>query len=466
MTDSIRRIDSVYCIIDIETNGLSSKRGKITEIAIYKHDGKKIVDEFQTLINPETPIPYEITRITGITPQMVENAPKFYEVAKDILEITEDCVFVAHNVNFDYNFIHQEFKNLGYSFQRKKLCTVKQSRLLLPGHKSYSLGKICTDLNIKIEGRHRAAGDARATVSLFEILLNIDKDLGTKKKLEEQLSKYLHPDLDIHKVLEAPTETGIYYLLDNKHNVIYVGKSTNIRTRLYNHLRQPKTTKAIRMHNEVADVDFEITGSELMALLRESEEIKRLKPKFNVALKRSNFPFGIVSERDLFGYINLSIVKYNKSHNPHTTYTTKASALKHLESLSDEFSLCLGLCGLQKCGHGCITKSTNNCSGAALCEEDAELYNRKVGKALDSISFSKSDILIVDKAENEDLNSAILIRKNKFEGYGTFDPEFQNSIPEILEQIEFKEDNPDSRHIIKSHLKNKKVKKIIDLSKF
>ena len=208
----------MYCIIDIETNGLSSKRGKITEIAIYKHDGKKIIDKFQTLINPETPIPFEITRITGITAQMVENAPKFYEVAKEILDITEGCVFVAHNVTFDYNFVHEELK-------------------------SYSLGNICNDLHIKLEERHRAAGDAMATVYLFEKLLAIDEYLGTKKKLEEQLSKYLHSDLDIRKILDAPTQTGIYYLFDNKQNVIYIGKSANIRTRLYNHLRQPKPQK-------------------------------------------------------------------------------------------------------------------------------------------------------------------------------------------------------------------------------
>ena len=133
----------MWCIIDIETTGVSKHRGKITEIAIYKHDGKKVVDEFVSLINPETSIPFDISRLTGITNQMVQNAPKFYEVAKDVISITEDCVFVAHNVNFDYGFIEEEFDRLGYDFQRKKMCTVKQSRVLLPGHRSYSLGKLC-----------------------------------------------------------------------------------------------------------------------------------------------------------------------------------------------------------------------------------------------------------------------------------------------------------------------------------
>ncbi|MBD80945.1 MAG: hypothetical protein CL840_18655 [Crocinitomicaceae bacterium] len=453
----------MYSIIDIETNGLNSKRGKITEIAIFKHDGEKIVEEFQTLINPETPIPYEITRITGISSQMVEDAPKFYQVAKEILEITEDSVFVAHNVNFDYGFIQEEFKNLGYTFKRKKLCTVKQSKLLLPGHRSYSLGRICKDLGIPIEGRHRAAGDARATVTLFEKLLEVDSDLGTKRKASEQLSKYLHPEFDISKILEAPKKTGVYYLFNEKGDIIYVGKSTNIRTRLNNHLRQPKTNKAMRMHNEVADVDYRVTGSELMALLVESEEIKRIKPKFNSALKRNNFPFGIIMEEDLFGYMTLSVVKYNQSHNPYSTFTTKASAQNRLEQLSREYRLCLGLCGLQKCGSGCVTKAVEECNGAALYEEEPTCYNERVREALESLTVLGKDALIIDRGKDEDSLSAILIQGNKYIGYGIFDPEFQNNKDEILEQISYKEDNPDSRYIIASYLKHKRVKQIIPL---
>ena len=153
-----------YAVCDIETTGGNNRAGKITEIAIFLLEDGKIIDEFSSLINPERPIPPFITQLTGITDAMVEDAPKFYEVAARIVEITKDAVFVAHNVSFDYNFIVTEFARLGYVFQRDKFCTLANSRKLIPGHASYSLGNLCADLNIQLIDRHRATGDARATV--------------------------------------------------------------------------------------------------------------------------------------------------------------------------------------------------------------------------------------------------------------------------------------------------------------
>lgn len=165
----------VYAIIDIETSGGNHKNGKITEIAIYKHDGKKIVDEFVTLVNPEMKIDWYVKKLTGINDEMVSTAPKFFEVAKRIVNITRGCIFIAHNVDFDYDFIRAEFRSLGFDYKRTKLCTVKLSRALLPGKTSYSLGKLCEELGIVVEDRHRASGDALATVKLFELLLQADK---------------------------------------------------------------------------------------------------------------------------------------------------------------------------------------------------------------------------------------------------------------------------------------------------
>ena len=159
----------MYAIVDIETTGGSPVKEKITEIAIYIHDGQKITNEFVTLINPEKNIPYNIIALTGITNEMVASAPKFYEIARDIVELTKDRTIIAHNSTFDYSFIRNEFRSLGYNFQREQLCTVKLSRKLIPGLRSYSLGAICSELGIKITDRHRAAGDALATAKLFDI---------------------------------------------------------------------------------------------------------------------------------------------------------------------------------------------------------------------------------------------------------------------------------------------------------
>ncbi|MGE0077838.1 MAG: PolC-type DNA polymerase III [Bacteroidales bacterium] len=161
----------MYAIVDIETSGGRAQTDRITEIAIYIHDGERIVDEFSTLINPEVYIPPFITQLTGITNEMVANAPKFYEVAKQIVLLTEGHLFVAHNAPFDYKFIQTEFKRLGYDYQRQTLCTVRMSRKIIPGMKSYSLGNLCENLGITINNRHRAAGDAYATTQLLELLL-------------------------------------------------------------------------------------------------------------------------------------------------------------------------------------------------------------------------------------------------------------------------------------------------------
>lgn len=171
----------MFAIIDIETTGNSYKYGQITEIAVFQHNGIEVTNSFHTLIKPDMDIPNFITRLTGITNEMVANAPKFYEVAKEIVQLTAGRTFVAHNVHFDYRFLREEYKRLGYNFFRKTLCTVQLSRKMLPGHSSYSLGNICRDLNIEINGRHRADGDALATVKLFEILLKKNEGLNNQK---------------------------------------------------------------------------------------------------------------------------------------------------------------------------------------------------------------------------------------------------------------------------------------------
>ena len=170
----------MFAIIYIETCGgkFNYPNGRITEICILIHDGLSVVEKFSTLIDPECYIAPIYTDITGITNQMVIGAPKFHQVAKKIHELTENRTFVAHNVSFDYNFIKAEFASLGFHFHRNKLCTVQLSRKLIPGHKSYSLGKICEALNIPNNSRHRAEGDAVATAKLFDMLLQAKSKKG------------------------------------------------------------------------------------------------------------------------------------------------------------------------------------------------------------------------------------------------------------------------------------------------
>src|SRR4030042_3543654 len=275
----------MYAIIDIETTGGSARLEKITEIAIYQHDGEKITGEYVTLVNPERNIPYFITNLTGITNEMVENAPRFYEIAKTIVELTEGRKFVAHNARFDYSFIRQEFKSLGYKFRRSLIDTVTLSRKLYPGYRSYSLGNICRELKIVINDRHRASGDALATVRLFEMLLERDREInGNRSDLirNTRLSK-LNPRLDISKIDIIPEEPGIYYFYNEDGELIYIGKSRNLQQRITTHLSNNTSNRTMEMRDLIADIDWDLTGSELIALLRESFEIKDNKPFYNRA---------------------------------------------------------------------------------------------------------------------------------------------------------------------------------------
>ena len=217
-----------YTIIDVETSG---RTNRITEISVFKYNGDTVVDEFTSLVNPNCYIPDHITALTGIDNGTVANAPDFQDIAQQILDITEDAIFVAHNVNFDYNVIRNEFKSLNIEFNRKKLCTVRLSRKLLPGHKSYSLGKLCKDLNINVNGRHRARGDAEATVILFQKLQAQEKSREVFSAFLNKNSKEatLPPNLPKEIFNAIPNSIGIYYFKNKKGEIIYVGKAKDIK---------------------------------------------------------------------------------------------------------------------------------------------------------------------------------------------------------------------------------------------
>jgi len=270
----------LYAIVDIETTGGKFNEEGITEIAIYKFDGHEVVDQFISLVNPERDIQPFVVQLTGINSNMLRNAPKFYEVAKRIIEITEDCILVAHNAQFDYRILGTEFRRLGYDYKRKTLCTVELSKDLIPGQASYSLGKLVRSLGIPVTDRHRASGDALATVKLFKLLLAKD----TSKNIIQQSIKVNQKNKLDSKFLiildKLPTITGVYYIHNADGDIIYIGKSNNIKKRLNQHFLGTNA-KSKKIQKLVSDVTFESTGSELVALLKESEEIKQIKPLFN-----------------------------------------------------------------------------------------------------------------------------------------------------------------------------------------
>lgn len=455
----------MYAIIDIETTGGSARIEKITEIAIYIHDGNQITGEFVSLVNPERNIPYFITNLTGITNEMVEDAPRFYEIAKQIVELTEGRTFVAHNARFDYSFIREEFKSLGFNFRRSILDTVALSRKLLPGHKSYSLGNICNDLRISINGRHRASGDALATVKLFEILMEKDREVnGSKEALMKntKVSK-LNPKLDISKIDKIPEEPGVYYFYNENSDLIYIGKSRNLSQRVSTHLSNNSTNRAMEMRDQIADIDWERTGSELIALLKESYEIKLNKPVYNRLQRRSGFQWGIFRFTDTNGYINYRYGQLNNDDLPVSVFTSKEKTKSKINSLVETYSLCQKLSGLYETDGACFHYQVGICHGACIGKESAEAYNERAIKATEEFIFSRRNFFIIDRGRDKEERCAVKIVNGKYSGFGYFNiNDMGFGLSAVHDCIVQSIDNHDIQGILKQYLKNNRVEKIIE----
>lgn len=452
----------MYAVLDLETTGGKYNEEGVTEVAIYKYDGHKVVDQFISLVNPERPIQAFVVGLTGINNEMLRNAPKFYEIAKRIIEITADCILVAHNAQFDYRILQLEFDRLGYDFQRKSLCTVELSKELLPGQQSYSLGKLVRNLGIPITDRHRANGDAMATVKLFKMLLAKD----TKKTIIQEAVK-LNPkkqiDTKLRDILEGlPGTTGVYYMHNVNGTIIYIGKSKNIRKRVNQHFTSDNR-KSKEIQEEVEAVTYEETGSELVALLKENEEIKKNRPAHNRALRRTLFKSQLISFTDEEGYINLKVEKADNRKPSITTFANQLAAKSYLERIVETYNLCQSKVGLHTTGGNCFNYTIKSCKGACIDEEPAEIYNKRVQEFIDRNSFHSRSFMIIDRGRSVDERSVILIEDGKFEGFGFYNLNFQLN-PEILQRIIIPmKDNRDARHIIQSYLRTRKVQRTVEL---
>ncbi|MBI9041492.1 exonuclease domain-containing protein [Lutibacter sp.] len=443
----------MYSIIDIETTGHSSK---ITEISIFIHNGKKVIDEYTTLVNPQCSIPPFITNLTGINNQMVANAPKFFEIAKKIEEFTKDTIFVAHNVNFDYNIIQQEFKDLSFSFKRKKLCTIRLSRKLIPGLKSYSLGALCTSQHIEIKDRHRAKGDAEATAILFKKLLDLDENETVFNSFLNPRSKQATlPPMLSKKVFDAlPTSTGIYYFKNNKDEIIYVGKANNIKQRVASHFYD-KSKKEVTMCLETSNITFEETGSELIALLLESSEIKKRYPKFNRAQRRTNESVGIFSYEDRNGIMHIASNKLKLISNPIQKFYSETECRIFLEKLCETFELCPKYCHLQTNVSTCFHYQIKQCKGVCRDEEEISSYNKRVNKALNSIQFKNKNFVIKESGRTKKETAYVLVLNGIYKGFGfTKDADKLTSANDYLTIISPQKDNSDIHRILKPYINN------------
>jgi DNA polymerase-3 subunit epsilon len=380
---------------------------------------------------------------------MVQEAPKFWEVARDIVLMTRDKTFVAHNVNFDYSFLRKEFQELGYDFRRQKLCTVQLSRRMLPGRKSYSLGKICRDLGCEIDNRHRAYGDARATAMLFTHLMAVQQQgsPGWPRGMS---------DLEI--IRDLPEKTGVYYFLNDQGEIIYIGKSKNIKSRILSHFQDASNRRSRNMLEQVHDIAFEITGSELVALLKESHEIKQYKPMFNRRQRRGSTDFGVYSYYDPSQYLRFQVKRTSGHSGLVAAFSSYREARSYLFHLCEQHGLCQKLCGLYESAGACFYYHVNQCAGACVGEEKAEVYNRRARSAIEQLNGEYTSFYILEPVRGDQMMAVVKIQDNQYRGYGFIGKESSSAFsPELLDDVIHPfPDNQDIQRILRNYLRTGK----------
>ena len=423
----------LYSILDVETTGGKYNEEGITEIAIYRFDGEKIIDQFISLINPEIPIQPFVQQLTGINNKMLVNAPKFYQIAKRVLEITDNSILVAHNSSFDYRMLKIEFERLGYEFNIPQLCTVKLSKKIIPNLDSYKLGNLVKSVGIPISNRHRASGDALATVELFKLLLikDTEKVIVNNLIIETKVS----PKNKWQKLInKLPNEVGIYYFHDENGKIIYIGKSNNLKNRVNQHLTG-KSKKSLNIQLEIFDISFERTGSELIALLKENIEINKHSPKFNKLLKKNIKKFCLELCENQEGNKYLRICHFDDTIKYLEYYSSLKTANNRLEFIKNKYSL----------------------------NQSFQDNNTQIDLLVKDLNYKHKNMLITDKGRDLDEKSVVVIKDNKYVGYGFFTLNYQINNYDVLDSLIIKNEYiENSKDIIIKYLKKNKIEKLIN----
>jgi DNA polymerase III subunit epsilon len=404
-----------YAIVDIETTGGNAAGSRITEIAIIIHNGTEIIESWETLVNPQKEIPLPIFALTGITNQMVSNAPVFEDIAEKVTELLTGRIFVAHNVNFDYSFVRHQLEESGHKWTARKLCTVRAARKIKPGLHSYSLGNLCYTLNIPLQNRHRAGGDAQATAILFSRMLEWDTDGVIEQMLKKaSQDQRLPPNLPPADFEQLPEKPGIYYFYNKARKVVYVGKAINLKKRVASHFSghnvNPQRQNFLR---DIYSISFETCATELMALLLECTEIKKLWPVYNTALKRFDPKYGLYSYEARNGYRYLAVGKLSKFQAGIEVFHSQHAGINLLRNLATEFGIDHRFCiyGRPAEGEAMLKPNLNNLP--AIAE-----HNVKIGHAITAVATNKPSFAIIDKGRTPYERSCIWVENGHFYGMG------------------------------------------------
>ena len=380
----------VLAFVDIETTGSHFERDRITEIGIKTLTPTAVI-EWESLIDPETFIPQNIQRLTGISPTMVAGQPTFEELALQLKEELEGKIFVAHNARFDYGFIKASFKRLGMDFRPKVLCTVKLSRLLFPAQPRHNLDTLIATHGLEVSARHRAMGDADVLLQFWRVC---EQTVGKARLLEavHQLtaSVSLPPNIQ-QSVIDSIPDTPGCYLFYGEHNApLYIGKSIAMRTRVMSHFQSALTVrKEMKLSLQVFHIDWIQTSGELTALILESRLIKERMPSMNIKLRKSKDLCAWQLVTDSAGVRKPTLVTHTQlqpglQDNLYGLFYSKKEAHSYLAAVAKKHQLCEALLGLEKAVEGkpCFGYQVKQCQGACIGKVSLDVHHLKLQTAL------------------------------------------------------------------------------------
>ena len=371
--------------VDLETTGATASQDRITEIGIILVD-EHGVEEWSSLVNPETRISGFIEHLTGISNDMVAEAPRFGDLANRVYKMLEGRIFVAHNARFDYAFLKQSFLREGFDFSAKTLCTVKLSRRLYPGHPRHNLDTLIERHGLKVEGRHRALADAQLIYQFWkkiQVTLPPETIQAAVKALLGRPSTPTHIDLTMIDGL--PESPGVYLFYGENDLPLYVGKSVNIRQRVMSHFTADVTSaKEMSLSQQVRRIEHIRTGGEIGALLKEAALVKKLQPTHNRQLRRNNELCSIQLQETQEGF-SVHVAYANEldfaiTSNLFGLFKSKREALKALTAIAEEHSLCKAVIGLEKVkpGSPCFGRQLKKCRGACIGDEPRLAHNARL----------------------------------------------------------------------------------------
>jgi DNA polymerase-3 subunit epsilon len=445
----------MYAVIDVETTGGSPAVDRIIEIAVFVYDGEKVIEKFETLLNPNRKIDPWVVKLTGITPDMVANAPTFEDIHQKLFDITQDRIFVAHNVKFDFGMIRQEFKRLGIDYMRKQLDTVNLSRKAIPGQESYSLGTLCDNLNITLENRHRASGDAEATVRLLEMILQ-------HQSVSRFIDIELRDGLDITRLPEhltpahieiLPEDAGVFFFKDESDNVLFVEGSKNIRRKVIQEINKAYEHEMNKsMLDRMRSIGFELSGNELVSKLATIRYQRIQNPEYNKKIKPIHYTHGIFLEYDSDGFAHLNINTLSRATEAAVLkFPSRATALKVLNKIITDNQLF---------AHLNLLKAVKEKGGNM--DDFRPRYNIKIENSVKRFLYRNPNFFIVDRGIHPDEHSIIWVENGVYKGYGFYNPEvISPTVENLKEMVKEDEDSPDTQKLLRQFLRKGKDIKLV-----